>query len=342
MPDKVYTALRGTRAATAKSATFWIMSTPGARQGFFYDLWTAADAEGYWKRVHVSAVGPGRVTPEFLEEERRQMHADDFAREYLAEFGDTRTTLFRDADIRAAMRREVPVLGRPGQGRQMGMPVLFRDGTALPPTGFFLALDLGQSPDHTALVVIEHKLINLQRRDPVYFTWDHEMRLRVRWMELFACDTPYTSIAPVLGRLLTEPEMEGCAQVVVDATGVGRAFYDHLRAEFRKQRVAVAGVQITGGSAVGGTGGLVNIPKEEMVLNLETLLRERVLEIAAGCPHLDELVRQMHAFERIRMPGGRFSYTGKGAGADDLVMALAMGVSYAYHRYAAAFRRRVG
>jgi len=340
VPDAVYTALRGTRAATAETATFWVMSTPGARQGFFYDLWMAPDAEGYWTRVHVSATESPRVSAEFLEDERRQMRPDDFAREYLAEFGDTRSTLFREADLRAALDATVPVLGAGLTGVPWGMPVLFRDGSSLPPQGFFFALDLGQQPAHTALAVIEYKLISLGRRDPVYYTVDHDIQLRLRWMELFPCEMPYSNVGMVLGKLLDLPEVAGCAQVVVDATGVGRAVYDQLRVELRGRRVPVVGVQITGGAAVGASGNLVNIPRAEMLLNLEALLREGWLRLAPGCPCLDELLRQMRAYERVPLPGGRMTYTGKGAGGDDLVMALAMGVSYAYQRYGAAFRAR--
>ena len=56
VPDKVYTAIRGTRgtrAATSQNASFWIMSTPGPRTGFFHTLWTSVDPTG--TRIHLSA-----------------------------------------------------------------------------------------------------------------------------------------------------------------------------------------------------------------------------------------------------------------------------------------------
>ena len=160
----------------------------------------------------------------------------------------------------------------------------------------------------------------------------------MRWLEEFPCDTSYADIGPIVSRILAHPEIEGHAQVVIDATGVGRAFYDQFRASHRK--LPIKGLQITAGSHITQSGNLLNIPKQELVLTLETLLRQGSLQIAAECPQLDNLIRQLHAFERIRLPSGRYAYTGKSSGCDDLVMALAMAVGYAYHRHRALFTRK--
>jgi len=338
VPDEVYTALRGTRAATSTSSTFWVMSTPGARRGFFYDLWTAADVEGYWTRVHLSAVDSGRVTPEFLAEERRQMHPDDFAREYLAEFGDTRRSLFREADVRAAIRPGIPLLGENNRYWPISGEALFKDGTRMPDRGYFFAVDLGQAQDQTVIAVVDYQLLPTGRRDPVYLTWEYEMKLRLRWLEMLPVETPYTEVGRALRRLLGHFEVNGRAQVIVDATGVGRAVYDQLKVALRG--TAVRGVQITGGAAVSSSGELLNVPKAEIALNLEGLLRDGCFEIAERVPHLEELVRQMFAFERVRLAGGGYGYSGKAAGRDDLVMAVGLGVGWAYQRYGSAFRRK--
>ena len=332
VPDKVYTAIRGTRAATSKNASFWIMSTPGARSGFFYDLWNSPDPT--WTRIHLSALDNPRISAEFLAEEKRQMHPDDFAREYLAEFGDTRTALFRQADIRAAVQTAVPILGETSNIRPIAMPVLLNDGTTLPNGGFLIAVDLGQARDHTALAVVEYALVPRHRRDPVYFTWLHDMKLRLRWLAEFPLDASYADLAPILNRLLAHPEVEGRAQILLDATG-NRPFYDQLRAHHRK--LPIKGIQITAGAQVSQSGDLLNMPKQDLVLTLESLLRQGHLQIAADCPEVDKLVKQLHAFERIRLPSGRYAYTGKSSGCDDLVMALAMAVGYAYHRHRALF-----
>ena len=336
VPDAVFTAIRGTRAATSRNCTFWIMSTPGARKGFFYDVWNSPDPT--WTRIHLSALDNPRISAEFLAEEKRQMHPDDFAREYLAEFGDTRRALFRQADIRAAVQTAVPILGETSNIRPIAMPVLLSDGTTIPNGGFLIAADLGQARDHTAIAVVEYALVPRHRRDPVYYTWLHDMKLRLRWLAEFPLDASYADLAPILNRLLQHPEVEGRAQILLDATG-NRPFYDQLRAHHRK--LPIKGIQITSGTQVSQSGDLLNMPKQDLVLTLESLMRQGHLQFAAACPELDALVKQLHAFERIRLPSGRYAYTGKSSGCDDLVMALAMAVGYAYYRHRSMFTQQV-
>ena len=66
IPDDVYYAITGTRAFT--QGALWVMSTPAARQGFFYDLWMAN--EPGWVKVEAPATGCPRISAGFLEEER--------------------------------------------------------------------------------------------------------------------------------------------------------------------------------------------------------------------------------------------------------------------------------
>lgn len=335
VPDQVYTAIRGTRATTHQTAEFWILSTPGPRSGFFYNLWTSHDPA--WTRLHLAANNNPHITEEFLLNEQRHLHPDDFAREYLAEFGDGTRSLFRPPDLRQAIRQDIPALGANSHLRPLSYPVLLNDGSTLPSGGFFFCVDLGQAQDRTTLAVIEYALVNLNRRDPIWYTHLHDIQFRLRWLQEFARDTPYTDISPVIHRFLQHPEIEGRATIVLDATGAGRPMYDHFRVSHRG--TPVVGVQITAGREVSKSGELWNLPKQQLVLTLESLLRDGDFAISAHCPELDEFVRQMDAFERIRLPNGRYTYSGKANGRDDLVMAVATGVGYMYHKYRWVFRR---
>ena len=335
VPDQVYTAIRGTRATTAAHGEFWVLSTPGPRSGFFYRLWTSQDPA--WTRLHLAAPDNPRIREEFLEAERRHLHPDDFAREYLAEFGDATRALFRPADLRAAIRPQVPILGANPHFRPLSYPVILNDESTVPSGGFFFCVDLAQAQDRATLAVIEYALVNLHRRDPVWLTHLHDIRFRLRWLQEFPRDTPYTDISPVINKFLQHPEIERRATIILDATGAGRPMYDHFRLSHRG--TPVVGIQITGGSQVTESGNLLNMPKQEMVLTLESLLRDGDLEISAACPFLDQFIRQMDAFERIRLPNGKYTYSGKASGRDDLVMAVAMGVGYMYHKYRWVFRR---
>ena len=80
---------------------------------------------------------------------------------------------------RSAVQTAAPILGERSTIRPIAMPVLLRDGTTLPNGGFLIAADLGQARDHTALAVVEYALVPRHRRDPVYFTWLHDMKLRL-------------------------------------------------------------------------------------------------------------------------------------------------------------------
>ncbi len=51
-----------------KGGDLWLMRTPWGRAGFFYEAWEHGGPR--WKRVAVPATECGRISAEFLEEER--------------------------------------------------------------------------------------------------------------------------------------------------------------------------------------------------------------------------------------------------------------------------------
>src|SRR5262245_47167748 len=86
------------------------------------------------------------------------------------------------------------------------------------PMSFVVGLDLGQSMDHSAVVVVEQILA--PPAQPVY-----EVPLIHRW-EL---GTPYPQIIRTLERTLARPPLAGQSALVVDHTGCGRPVVDQLR-----------------------------------------------------------------------------------------------------------------
>ena len=94
MRDAHYGAVRPILAAT--NGDLWLMSTPWAKRGFFYDIWTRGGAQ--WKKVRVPATECPRISSEFLEEEREWMDERAFRREYQCEFSDAEAALF-DRDL---------------------------------------------------------------------------------------------------------------------------------------------------------------------------------------------------------------------------------------------------
>ena len=97
--EGMYQALRPMLAVG--NGDLWMMSTPWAREGFFYESWTYG-GEG-WGRVMVPATECSRIGRDFLEEERGVLGAAVFAREYMCEFLDCGAGVFNRDLVEAAL-----------------------------------------------------------------------------------------------------------------------------------------------------------------------------------------------------------------------------------------------
>ena len=85
------------------------LSTPFGKRGWFYREWV--EGQG-WERHKITATDCPRISPEFLEEERRSMPAAWFAAEYMCEFTEAVDNVFSFDQIAAAVTDEVePLFG---------------------------------------------------------------------------------------------------------------------------------------------------------------------------------------------------------------------------------------
>jgi hypothetical protein len=75
------------------------LSTPFGSQGWWYEAWCSDEA---WERYETPASECPRISPEFLDEERRTMGNWWFEQEYGCEFLDAQTAAFRTEDIERA------------------------------------------------------------------------------------------------------------------------------------------------------------------------------------------------------------------------------------------------
>jgi phage FluMu gp28-like protein len=83
---------------------FIALSTPKGRRGWFYKTWTeGGDA---WQRVSVPATACPRISPEFLDEQRRILGTTVFEQEYCCVFHDDGDSAFNSALIEAALTLE--------------------------------------------------------------------------------------------------------------------------------------------------------------------------------------------------------------------------------------------
>ena len=102
VPGDLYFAIRPMLAVSG--GRLLALSTPFGTRGWWYEAWRSNEP---WERYEVPASQVPRITPEFLEEERRAMGEWWFAQEYECQFLDAETQPFGREDIERAFEEEV-------------------------------------------------------------------------------------------------------------------------------------------------------------------------------------------------------------------------------------------
>jgi hypothetical protein len=101
--DNLYRSCRPFLAAS-RNGRIVMVSTPFGTRGFFWDEWERGQD---WQRLSTPATECARISPEFLERERRSMGEAWFKQEYLCEFLENENTYLPRAWVEAAFTREV-------------------------------------------------------------------------------------------------------------------------------------------------------------------------------------------------------------------------------------------
>ena len=104
--DDLYRALRPMLAVS--DGRLVLMSTPFGKRGHFFEEWTHGGAE--WLRIEIPATDCPRITPAFLDAERRALGPLWFSQEYECTFAETEDSVFRNADIEAAISTDLKPL----------------------------------------------------------------------------------------------------------------------------------------------------------------------------------------------------------------------------------------
>ena len=100
--DELYSALSPVIATNPK-AKMILLSTPAAKEGFFFRLWSGEDS--HFEKIKITADECPRIPPEFLERQKKEMSAAEFAREYLCEFADDLTQFLSPEIVESAFRK---------------------------------------------------------------------------------------------------------------------------------------------------------------------------------------------------------------------------------------------
>ncbi len=193
---------------------------------------------------------------------------------------------------------------------------------------FVVGLDLGQSADYTALAVVQE---------------GEGKELRLRHLERYRLRTPYPEQADAVAALMRDkrlvverrdpwdptPRLER-PELVVDATGVGRAVTDLLK----ERGLRFKAVTITGGDKVNAVAGGYRVPKRDLVAALEVPFHTGALKVAEGLELWPALREELLNFRRkVNLATAHDSYEHwRDSDHDDLVLATALACWWARRR----------
>lgn len=107
MKEETFSAIRP-MLATHPTGRLLQLSTPMLKSGTFYRSWVSTGTA--WERIEVKTADCPRLTPEYLAQEKAELPAWIYAREYEGMFADDDATLFPAELIAAAMDASVTPL----------------------------------------------------------------------------------------------------------------------------------------------------------------------------------------------------------------------------------------
>lgn len=307
MTDEQYFAVKP--AIAVGGGDLWMMSTSGAREGFFYEQCMEEDPE--WTKLRVTAPECPWISQKVLDEDRKRMGEKKFAREYLCRFGDAEGALFCGETVERAVKAEVRRM-TPGIVSYEARPTNIPLGRG-EKRRFVVPVDLGMKHTPSAIGAMEA----MERKvdfDRVKFADVMKTFLQLRWMEKVALETPYSEVMRKVRELAGSPLLNGRCDVVVDGTGVGTTVVEELRRS--KPGGRVIKVTITGGDSAHNDGLDWWVPRKDLLHALMGVLEREELEIARELPETAALVKELNGMK----------VNGKKGESDDLVMTLALGV----------------
>lgn len=175
---------------------------------------------------------------------------------------------------------------------------------------FYFGLDLGQTKDYTALVIIEK-------------TADPKPGLLVRHLERYPLGTSCPAIVESIAlRLRHETFRKAQPILAMDATGCGASVADMFRDA--KLWACLRPVIITGGDSVTRDGTVTRVPKRDLVGVVQVGLQTGRLKIAPALKDASLLERELLNFQVKISESAHDSYGAWREGQhDDLVLALA-------------------
>jgi hypothetical protein len=190
---------------------------------------------------------------------------------------------------------------------------------AMNPVRYLLGVDVGRARDPTALALIEHARYE---QKPTY---------NVRGLYRYPLGTSYTQIASDIVERLREPPLDRNCFVAIDATGVGAPVVDLIKNYPRIYDVYA--ITITGGTAIGGTGYDLTVPKRDLITKTAVLLEQRRIRIATDLSDTPSLVDELLGYRITTSDTGHHTYgPASSSDHDDLLLAISLALWIGEHR----------
>lgn len=194
---------------------------------------------------------------------------------------------------------------------------------------FIISADLGQANDYTAISITERIItgpgvLGTDRRG--------EKKLHLRHIERPQRGTEYPAIVDRILEIYKSPQLAKIDKaVVIDLTGLGRPVYDMMKAA--GFNYSLSAISITGGMDVNYGKGHYNVPKRDLITNLQVMLQNGQLRIAKGIKEADVLINELMNFQTKISDSGHDTYGGRSGVHDDIVLSVAMGAWLAGRHY---------
>lgn len=196
---------------------------------------------------------------------------------------------------------------------------------------YFIGLDLGKANDYSAVCIAQRHDFN-----------DRKSVIEINNVDRFPLGTPYVKVAQHMsdlvkklpdamieesyvpaGKEIPVKSVRSNYILVVDATGVGNAVVELLRA----QKLRMAEIVITGGAGQPHGDGQTHLAKVHLVSALRVAFESGRLKVSDQMPHWAEIMKELMDFKETIGGTGVPTYGNESSGGhDDLVLAMALAV----------------
>ena len=218
---------------------------------------------------------------------------------------------------------------------------------------FIISVDLGKVNDYTAITITErimwrekskyvNRIWNARNENPRNF----KREFHLRHIERLPLGTSYPDIVERIREIYNSPQLaDKNKAIVIDITGVGQPVWDMLIAA--KIMPLINGIYLTGGInstheiQVGGM--KFTVPKRDLISGLQVAFQNGELQIAAGLPDREILVKELINFKVKININGHDQYEADREGEnDDLVLSACMGYWVGMNRVILTSEHRKG